>query len=109
MKGKDLKYWSEKEENSGSVFTSPAMGLNDNLEFMGKLLHVQTENTTFPVAHIVTQVFSNGHVILSIKSEFPSGFHESLDFGKVQQLMRKQHIQVIQEIRSKQSRILGSR
>ncbi len=83
-------------------------GLNDNLEFMGKQLHVQTEKSLFPVPRIVTQVFSNGRVVFSKKSDILQG-QESKEFTKTQELMRAQHIQTIQEIAEKQKRILGSR
>ncbi len=102
------KRWSANKENSGSVLASPPTGLNNNLEFMGKQLHVQTENMGFPQARIVTQVFCGGRVVLSKKSEYPSGVLESRDFGKIDQLMRMQHYRIIQEITDKQTRILGS-
>ncbi len=84
------------------------MGLNNNLEFMGRQLHVQTENMAFPVAHIITQVFCGGRVLLSKKSEYPPAVRESHDFSKIQQLMRAQHYQIMQEIVDKKNRILAS-
>ena len=85
------------------------MGLNDNLEFMGRRLHVQTEHTEFPVPRIVTHVFSNGRVLLSKKTECPPDIRESPDFNRIQKLMSSQHHQVLKEIAAKQARILGSR
>jgi hypothetical protein len=85
-----------------------SMGLNNNLEFMGRQLHVQTENMAFPAAQIVTHVFCGGRVLLSRKSEYPSAIQESHDFSKIQQLMRAQHYQVIQEITDKKNKILAS-
>jgi hypothetical protein len=85
------------------------MGLNNNLEFMGKKLHVQTENMGFPVAHIVTQVFCGGRVLLSKKSEYASNSREPQDLTKIQKLMHAQHCQIIQEITDKKKRILGAR
>ena len=83
-------------------------GLNDNLEFMGRHLHVQTENAGFPVAHIVTQVFCKGKVVLSKKTDYPPGVREAGDIGTMQELMRAQHIHVIRSIAAKESRILGA-
>jgi hypothetical protein len=85
-----------------------APGLNDSLEFMGRQLHVQTEKTGFPVPRIVTQVFSNGRVVLSRKSDILPD-PESWKFAKIQELMRSQHFQTIQEISDKQKQILRSR
>jgi|WetSurMetagenome_2_1015567.scaffolds.fasta_scaffold1200390_1 hypothetical protein len=83
-------------------------GLNDNLEFMGKQLHVQTENAGFPAVHIVTQVFCRGKVILSRKMEYPAGVRETGDADKMQELMRIQHFQIIKDIEDKQTRLLAS-
>jgi hypothetical protein len=108
MNGNEPKYWSEEQAKSSQAFASPAMGLNNNLEFMGRQLHVQTEHLELPVAHIVTQVFCSGRVMLSKKTEYPADVRESRDISKIQQLMNAQHYQVIREIEDKQARILGS-
>jgi hypothetical protein len=91
--------------SSPSVLT--AMGLNDNLDFMGRQLHVQTENMRSPTMCIVTQVFCNGRVLFSKKSEYPPGVHESKDLGRIQEMMRSQHFRVIEKIRDKKAQILG--
>jgi hypothetical protein len=90
------------------AFTSPVAGLNDNVKFMGKNLHVQTENSGFPKARIVTQVFCKGRVVFSRKSEYPPGIHECGNPDKIRELMHSQHLQIIQELRNKQDSILGS-
>ncbi len=108
MTQENPKCSNTNEQKDGTAFSSPSMGLNNNLEFMGKQLHVQTEHMGFPVAHIVTQVFCGGRVLLSKKSEYPSNAQEPQDLSKVQQLMHAQHCQIIQEITSKKNRILGS-
>jgi hypothetical protein len=109
MKGSNVNPGSEKENKDGAVFNSPAVGLNDNLDFVGKRLHVQTEHAKFPRSQIITQVFCNGRVLLSKKTECPLGIRESHDIRQLQQLMNAQHGQVIQEITNKQTRFLGSR
>jgi hypothetical protein len=98
-----------QENNSGLALAPSLMGLNNNLDFMGKRLHVQTENAAFPVAHILTQVFYGGRVLASKKSEYPPGVREAQDFSAIQELMRKQHYEVIQEIKDKQIQILNER
>jgi hypothetical protein len=101
------KCWKANEEQGGMASASAPTGLNNNLQFMGKQLHVQTENMEFPVAHIVTQVFCGGRVVLSKKSEYPAGLRESRDFSTIQRLMQTQHHQILREITEKQTRILG--
>jgi len=108
MEGKHSKCGSEGQNKGGLSSTSPITGLNDNLEFVGRQLHVQTEHLEFPVAHIVTQVFCRGRVLLSKKSEYPSDIRASRDVSKIRQMMNAQHSQVIREIADKQARILAS-
>ena len=100
---------SEHQGRSDTEFKLPVVGLNDNIVFMGRQLHVQTELTGFPVARIVTQVFSSGRVLLSKKSECPADISESQDCNKLQKLMSTQHYQVLEEIEAKQARIMSSR
>jgi hypothetical protein len=99
---------SDKVDKNGITFNLPAVGLNDNLDFLGRQLHVQTEYIELPVARIVTQVFCSGRVMLSKKTECPPAIHEFQDTQKLQQIMNAQHHKVIQEITGKQARILGS-
>jgi hypothetical protein len=108
MESKELKNWNEEQDKDNLASATPATGLNNNLEFMGRQLHVQTEHLEYPVARIVTQVFCNGRVMRSKKSEYSADIRESRDINKIQQLMNAQHYQVIREITEKQSRILGS-
>jgi hypothetical protein len=77
-------------------------GLNDNLYFMGKQLHIQTENTGSTATRIVTQVFCKGRVILSRKMDHPSIAGDSV---RIRELMSSQHLQTIREIKEKLSRL----
>jgi len=86
--------------------STPMMGLNDNLEFMGKALHIQTENLGFTGRRITTQVFCNGKVILSANSEYPPTIRDRNDQSQVRELMRKQHFNVIRELEGKKVHIL---
>jgi len=97
-----------KGEQIGVAVNLPVTGLNDNVEFLGRQLHIQTECIELPNSHIVTQVFSNGRVLLSRKSEFPSGEQKSPDNQSLQRAMNAQHQRVIQEISDKQARALNS-
>ncbi len=101
MKQKEQKCWNRKEMNDRISLLAPVSVLNDKLEFMGKQLHIQTENTGFPANLIVTHVFYNGRVILSRKADHSSAAGDS---AHIRELMNAQHLQVIQEIKDKQSR-----
>jgi hypothetical protein len=109
MEAEEPKSWNEESDKKNPASAVPATGLNDNLEFLGRQLHVQTEHLEYPVARIVTQVFCNGRVMRSKKSEYSADIREARDISKIQQLMNVQHYQVIREITEKQSQILGSR
>ena len=108
MKGNDVTHGSEKAEQIGISSNLPVVGLNDNLDFMGRQLHVQTEYIELPEPRISTQVFCSGRVMLSKKSECPPDIRESHDTQKLQQIMNAQHHQVLREIADKQARIMGS-
>ncbi len=92
-----------------TAFAFPVSGLNDNVEFMGKQLHVQTEDAGFPNTRIVTHVFCKGRVVLSRKSDYPPGIRHGGNMDKIRELMHSQHLQIIQELRNKQAEILDSR
>ena len=111
---RQLRGMSEKQSKCGdgtkngiSGEISPP-GLNDNLEFLGRQLHIQTERIGLPVPRIVTQVFSDGRVVLSKKSEIPPLGREAREGPDIMELMRNQHFETLREIESKQKRILGS-
>ena len=109
MRQEKQKCGSNRGVGGGVSFTPSAMGLNNNLEFMGRQLHVQTENTGFPVAHIVTQVFFKGRVVFSRKSDYPPGVREAHDLSRIRELMHAQHFQIIQGIAEKRTRMMDSR
>ena len=80
---------------------TPISGLNDNLEILGKHLHIQTENTGFPIVRIVTQVFCGGRVILSRKTDHVSDSDGAGKTTLIRERMNAQHSQVIKEIKDK--------
>jgi hypothetical protein len=79
-----------------------AIGLNENVEFMGKQLHIQTEILRATEGSVITQIFSNGRVIFSKKTTC------SYDSSDIQNLMNSQHAQVIRSLAEKKRRILGA-
>jgi hypothetical protein len=98
----------QAEGTSGNrpVPATPTMGLNDNLDFMGRQLHIQTEDLGYTGRYIQTQVFCEGRVLLSTKSEYPPTVQSANDRGQVADLMHRQHYNVIRELESKKVRIL---
>ncbi len=80
---------------------APTSGLNDNLEVIGKQLHIQTESIGFPAVRIVTQVFCGGRVILSRKTDHASDTGDAGNIAQIRERMNSQHSQVIKEIKDK--------
>jgi len=83
---------------------NPAMGLNDNLNFLGKELHIQTENVQSSAPCIRTQVFFHGRVVHTVKYEYSTGKRDSLSLSKIRELMHEQHIRVIEKISEQQTK-----
>ena len=98
--GEDTKDGRPRSPLAGT----PAPGLNDNLVFMGKDLHIQTEDTGDAGHCITTQVFCEGRVILSTKSAYASSGQELQSASQRVELMRAQHFNVIREIESRMTR-----
>jgi hypothetical protein len=97
--------WNRKMSDAGF----PLPGLNDNFDFMGKQLHVQTESVEFPIACIVTQVFCKGKVILSRKTDCPPGARKNGDASYMRELMQAQHYRIMQNIANKQASMAHNR
>jgi hypothetical protein len=83
---------------------SPAMCLNNNIDFLGKELHVQTENVDTSVPCILTQVFLRGRVIQTVKYKYPTEIRNLNNFSKIHDLMHSQHMDVIKKINEQQER-----
>jgi hypothetical protein len=83
---------------------SPLPGLNDNLEFLGRRLHVQTEDLGPSKRSVTTQVFLNGRVVHSTKSAYPESTGGGPQRELVGELMRAQHLTVMKEIQSQKER-----
>ena len=105
MKQKEQNCWNKKELHGENALPAPVSGLNDNLEFMGRQLHIQTENAGLPAARIVTQVFCGGRVVFSRKTDHPQNAADSDDTAHIRELMHSQHRQIIKELKDKQARL----
>ncbi len=87
---------------------TPTMGLTDRLDFLGRQFHIQTEDMGFTGRSITTQVFCEGRVIFSTKSEYPTSVNGQGDRNLISEMMRQQHFNVIRELESKKSQMLGT-
>jgi flagellar biosynthesis protein FlhG len=85
--------------------TAPLMGFNDILTFMGKELHIQTEDSGNGEGGVITQVFCNGRVIMSTRSDYPSSRDAGKSDDEIMELMRNQHYQVLRQIEDKRARV----
>lgn len=90
--------------NIQSHASSRNMSLNDNLTFLGKELHVQTENVQTVPQCIRTHVFYGGRVIHTMKYEFSEGTVGLDDFDKIRAKMQVQHRQIIEKIIQRQKK-----
>ncbi len=104
-----MTHGSDKSGKIGTSSNLPVTGLNDNVEFLGRQLHIQTEYIEQPNSHIVTQVFCSGRVMLSRKSDCPPGTQESQSPRCLQEAMNTQHQKTLCEINNKQARVLDSK
>jgi flagellar biosynthesis protein FlhG len=95
----------EQNQSSNPTVIAPAMGLNDNLAFMGRAFHIQTEDLGASARCITTQVFCDGRVILSTKSEYSETMQQPDHNDQVVELMRTQHFNVIRQIESRKARL----
>ena len=84
---------------------APAQGYNDNLEFFGRNLHIQTEDLGGNKRCIATQVFLNGRVIFSTKSDYPAAAGSALKREGIAARMRQQHMMIRGEIESQKARL----
>jgi flagellar biosynthesis protein FlhG len=83
---------------------APAMGLNDNLAFMGRAIHIQTEDLGAAGNCILTQVFCNGRVLLSTRAEYPGKIRAEQRQDQLCELMRAQHFNVMRQIESRKAK-----
>lgn len=98
---------AESQPASGRpIPKTPTMGLTDRLDFLGRQFHIQTEDLGFTGRSITTQVFCEGRVIFSTKSEYPSTINGKSDRNVITEIMRQQHFNVIRELESKKSQVI---
>ena len=87
-----------ESRNRGLNVENPLTGLNHSLRCLGREMHVQTEDLGNRERLIETQVFCEGRVILSTRTEYPPTLDPQGDREPLAELMRKQHFSVIREL-----------
>jgi flagellar biosynthesis protein FlhG len=87
---------------------TPIVGLDDRLEFKGKQLRIKTDNMGYTGRCITTQVFCEGRVILSTKSDYAPVLQDADYTNHIKALMRKQHFDVICDIEGDKIQILNA-
>lgn len=70
----------------------PLQGRNSNVQRNGVVYHVQTEDLGIKRSCFITQVFLDGVVLLSKRTEYPP----DMDVAVLQENMRAQHAAVVQ-------------
>jgi len=79
----------------GSKFDKALSGFNTNVNFGGKIYHVQTEDSGKSKPKIVTHVFLNGNIIATKKQSYET-FLERPDVDDiVREMMKNQHLEMV--------------
>ena len=73
-------------------------GLNSEIEHNGKIFHIQTEDGGLRNPIILTRIFCGGILISSRKTSYVYLLDREDLRGVVEQLMKEQHQEMIQEI-----------
>jgi hypothetical protein len=74
---------------------SPILGYNHNIQFHGKVFHVQTEDSGAAHARLFTHLFFEGTILASKKHEYDGGAPEDA----VRLLMQRLHKAMIKELK----------
>ena len=77
-------------------------GLNVDVQYEGKVYHVQTESGSKTKPSVVTMVFKGGAILASHKSSFAHLLESPNLIKELRELMNKQHKETIKEVESGQ-------
>lgn len=95
---------NRKNTDHGFHNVSPSLSLNDNVTFLGKELHVQTEIIQYATPYIRTHIFSGGQIIHTVKYEIPANLHAANDFKEIRDMTNAQHREVMSKINKQQAK-----
>ncbi len=75
-------------------------GINSDIDYNGKLYHVQTEDGGINNPIILTRIFCSGVLVTTRKTSYVSLFDMDGFKEVVENLMKEQHNEMIQEIQN---------
>jgi len=89
-----VRAWGYTEFSMGKAHRSPLLGYNHNVSHLGRVFHVQTEDSGPAAPRLFTHLFSEGTILASRKTEYEA----MLPDDQVRALMQAQHRQLIKDL-----------
>ena len=77
----------------------PLRGYNHNLRYLGRIYHVQTEDSGLDNPHIFTHVFIEGQIVATSRAEYADLVGDPEIDKKVRKLMQNQHKTLMKQLR----------
>jgi len=77
---------------------SPLLGYNHNLQYKGRLYHVQTEDSGLSSPHIFTHLFFDGTILATKKTTYDHILQEKDRDDRIRKLMQEQHKNMMKEL-----------
>lgn len=78
--------------------SAPVVGFNHNVQYNGRVYHVQTEDSGLPHAHYITHLFVGGNIVGSSKTSYADKAAEPDLARIVRSLMETQHKQMLKRL-----------
>lgn len=79
----------------------PLIGFNNNVEYRGLRLHIQTEDSGCERPHVITHLFADGgYVVKSVRTDYSDYVGHPERTKLVRRMMKKQHLDVAIELRN---------
>jgi len=77
---------------------SPLLGYNHNLQYKGRLYHVQTEDSGLSSPHIFTHLFCDGTILATKKTTYDHILQEENRDDQIRKLMQQQHKNMMRDL-----------
>jgi hypothetical protein len=81
-------------------FEKALTGFNHNINYKGKVYHVQTEDSGVSNAHIITHLFKGGNIVASKRTSYADIVSAEHLPEIVRQLMEEQHKEMLRNLMS---------
>jgi len=81
-------------------FEKALTGFNHNINYRGKVYHVQTEDSGVSNAHIITHLFMGGNIVASKRTSYADIVAAEHLPGIVRELMEEQHKEMLRNLMS---------